>query len=182
MDSRPPRPSDNKPPKPSDMKSKLGKGALFKDRREHRIELRQKITKLKEQINALKAIETEDQAKKVEIEKAISELRIRLKECDMEKDAIENFNHTQFLQNVKDSDQGKDRFSNEEKGNTRFFEHLTNPPIPKDDELKQKEEKPIGDPLLESPNGVVDSAIEEDSQPESPAPKPPLQLPPNTIV
>ena len=61
---------------------------------------------------------------KAEIQEAISDLRIKLKQCDMEKEAIENFNHTQFLNNVKASDQNTDRFTDEKTGNTRFFEHL----------------------------------------------------------
>ena len=83
--SKPLRPSDqpSKPPKPSDRRSKSDKGPLFKDRRTHRIELRKKITELKEQINELKSIETTDEAKKEEIQETISELRITLKEYDM---------------------------------------------------------------------------------------------------
>ena len=123
-DNRPPRPSDNRPPKPSDMKSKTGKGPMFKDRREHRIELRQKTAAVKEEINELKAIETTDEAKQAEIQEAISELRIRLKQCEMEKEAIENFNHTQFIKNKQVSDANSDRFQDEKKGDTRFFDHL----------------------------------------------------------
>ncbi len=126
--SKPLRPSDHptKPPKPSDRRSKSDKGPLFKDRRTHRIELRKKITDLKEQINELKSIETTDEAKKKEIQETISELRITLKECDMEKEAIENFNHTQFIKNKKVSDENTDRYQDEKKGNTRFFDHLKN--------------------------------------------------------
>ena len=123
---KPLRPSDrpSKPLRPSDRRSKSDKGPLFKDRRTHRIELRKKITDLKEQINELKSIETTDEAKKQEIQETISELRITLKECDMEKDAIENFNHTQFIKNKQASDKNSDRFSDEKTGNTRFFDHL----------------------------------------------------------
>ena len=86
--------------------------------------MRKKITELKEQINELKSIETTDEAKKKEIQETISELRITLKECDMEKEAIENFNHTQFIKNKKVSDENTDRFQDEKKGDTRFFDHL----------------------------------------------------------
>ena len=124
--SKPLRPSDrpSKPPRPSDRRSKSDKGPLFKDRRTHRIELRKKITELKEQINELKSIETTDESRKKEIQEAISELRITVKECDMEKEAIENFNHTQFINNKKASDENTDRFQDERKGDTRFFNHL----------------------------------------------------------
>ena len=116
---KPLRPSDNRPPRPSDSKSKT-EGSMFKDRRAHRIELRKKITELKEQINELKVIETSDEAKKVEVQEVISDLRIKLKECDMEKEAIENFNHTQFIKNKKSSEENADRYTDEKTGNTRF--------------------------------------------------------------
>ena len=195
-DNRPPRPSDNRPPKPSDMKSKTGKGPMFKDRREHRIELRKKTTALKEEINELKAIETTDEAKQAEIQEAISELRIRLKQCEMEKDAIENFNHTQFLNNVKASDQNTDRYSDEKTGNTRFFEHLKGSTSSKTEDSESKEsdskggdpflqanqgdDAPKNDPLLESSESSSDDESSETSETKSPPP--PVQLPPNTIV
>ena len=169
---------------------------MFKDRREHRIELRQKTAALKEELNELKAIETDDEAKKTEIQEAISELKILLKQCDMEKEAIENFNHTQFLNNVKASDQNTDRFSDEKTGNTRFFEHLKGGNAPKTvgSESEAPETKatdplikptpavdtPKQDPLLESSESLEGEESSETSAPEKPSPS--FQLPPNTIV
>jgi len=142
---KPLRPSDNRPPKPSDGSSKTEKPALYKDRRAHRIALRQKISAFKEEINELKAIKTTDEVKKAEIKEAISELNIKLKECTIEKEAIENFNHTQFLNNLDASDKGKDRFTDEGTGNTRFFEHLEGSTASKDEESKSA----AGDPFLQ---------------------------------
>ncbi|MGE4551359.1 MAG: hypothetical protein AAEJ57_08205 [Opitutales bacterium] len=169
---------------------------MFKDRREHRIELRQKTSSLKEEINELKAIETTDEAKQAEIQEAISELKIRLKQCEMEKDAIENFNHTQFLNNVKASDQNTDRYTDEKTGNTRFFEHLkgstssgTEDSESKESnskagdpflEVNQGDDTSNADPTLESSESSSDSESSETSETKSPPP--PVQLPPNTIV
>ena len=194
-DNHPPRPSDNRPPRPSDSKSKSGKGPMFKDRREHRIELRKKTAALKEELNELKAIETDDEAKKIEIQEAISELRILLKQCDMEKEAIENFNHTQFLNNVKASDASQDRYKDETTGNTRFFEHLKGSTAPKSEDGQSKESQSKGgdpflqanqgnapkqDPLLQSSESFEGEESSETSEPEEPSTS--FQLPPNTIV
>ena len=166
---KPPRPSDRLPrpsdrlPRPSDGKSKSGKPAFFKDRRTHKIELRQKITKFKEKINELKNIETSDEAKQAEIQEAISELKIKLKHCDMEKEAIESFNHTQFLNNLKASDSNQDRFSDENTGDTRFFEHLKGSTSSKTEES----ETGAGDPFLATETNRVDNDIVSDSLIES---------------
>ena len=137
MDSsprKPLRPSDSRPPKPSDGGSKSEKPALYKDRRAHRIELRQKISAGKEEINELKAIETTDEVKKAEIRERISELHIKLKECTIEKEAIENFNHTQFVNNLENSGKDQSRFKDENTGNTRFFDHLKGSTSPESEE------------------------------------------------
>lgn len=192
MDSsprKPPRPSDRRPPKPSDRGSKSEKPALYKDRRAHRIELRQKISAYKEEINELKAIETTDEVKKAEIRESISALHIKLKECTIEKEAIENFNHTQFLNNLDASAKGKDRFTDEGTGNTRFFEHLQGSTASKDEESKSEP----GDPCLQvnqaddtSPsksrtNPTKETEASETSE-KTKNPPAPVQLPPNTIV
>ncbi|MFP6900984.1 MAG: hypothetical protein VCA36_08570 [Opitutales bacterium] len=189
---KPPRPSDRLP-RPSDGKSKSGKPAFFKDRRTHKIELRQKITKLKEKINELKNIETSDEAKQAEIQEAISELKIKLKHCDIEKEAIENFNHTQFLNNLEASDEGKDRYSDESTGNTRFFEHVQGTTASVSAEPEGEKAKPEpADPFLQSEqvddtppaepeaDPFKEPEASEDSEPNNPPP--PIQLPPNTIV
>ena len=196
MDSsprKPLRPSDSRPPKPSDGSSKSEKPALYKDRRAHRVALRQKISAYKEEINELKAIETTDEVKKAEIKEAISELNIKLKGCTIEKEAIENFNHTQFLNNLDASDKGKDRFSDESTGNTRFFKHLEGSTASKIEETDDKEAKPeSGDPFLQvnqaddtSPSKSTTNPTKETEASETSEtknPPAPVQLPPNTIV
>ncbi|MBT3569035.1 MAG: hypothetical protein HN494_09325, partial [Opitutae bacterium] len=91
----------DEPPKFTGRPPKPGKPPLFKDRRAHRIELRNKISGFKEEINELKAFKTDDESKKAEIQQRMSVLKTRLKECEMEKESIEQFNHTQFVKNVK---------------------------------------------------------------------------------
>ena len=162
MDSsspKPPRPSDrlpkpsDRPLRPSDKKSKGDKGPLYKDRRTHRIELRQKITALKEEINELKAIETDDEEKKAELRERISELHIKVKECTIEKEAIENFNHTQFVNNLEASEEGQDRYTDESTGNTRFFEHLKgSSSAPSEEPEQKKSQSEPADPFLQVPD------------------------------
>ena len=113
------------PPKFTGRPPKPGKPPLFKDRRAHRIELRNKISGFKEEINELKAFKTDDESKKAEIQQKMSVLKTRLKECEMEKESIEQFNHTQFVKNVEKSREDESRFDKESHGQTRFFENLT---------------------------------------------------------
>ena len=115
----------DEPPKPTGRPPKPGKPPLFKDRRAHRIELRNKIAGFKDEINELKAIKTDDESKQAEVQQRMSVLKTRLKECEMEKESIEQFNHTQFVKNVKKSRDDESRFDDESHGNTRFFDNLT---------------------------------------------------------
>jgi hypothetical protein len=116
---------EDDPPKPTGRPPKPGKPPLYKDRRAHRIELRNKISGYKEEINELKNFKTDDESKKVEIEQKMSVLKTRLKECEMEKESIEQFNHTQFVKNVEKSREDESRFDKESHGQTRFFKKLT---------------------------------------------------------
>ncbi len=167
--SKSPRPSDRLPkpsdrlPKPSDRSSNAGKAPLYKDRRAHRIELRQKITKFKEEINELKEFETEDEEKKAAVQERISELKIRLKECVIEKEAIGNFNHTQFMNNLDASGESQSRFNDESTGNTRFFDQLKESTASKDEESKGV----TGDPFLANETNLADDAVNPDSLIES---------------
>ena len=92
---------EDDPPKPTGRPPKPGKPPLYKDRRAHRIELRNKISGYKQEINELKNFKTDDESKKVEIEQKMSVLKTRLKECEMEKESIEQFNHDHFLENLE---------------------------------------------------------------------------------
>jgi len=163
--SKPLRPSDRLP-KPSDKSSETAKRALYKDRRTHRIELRQKITKFKEEINELKEFETDDDEKKAAVQERLSELKIRLKECVIEKEAIENFNHTQFMNNLDASGQSQSRFEDENTGNTRFFDHLKGSTSSKAEESKGV----AGDPFLANGTNQLDNAVNPDSLMESSEP------------
>jgi septal ring factor EnvC (AmiA/AmiB activator) len=114
----------DEPPKPTDRPPKPENPPLFKDRRALRIELRNKISEFKDEINELKAIKTDDESKQAEIQQRMSVLKTRLKECEMEKESIEQFNHTQFVKNVKKSREDESRFEEESSGNSRFYENL----------------------------------------------------------
>ncbi len=196
-----------KPPKPGDRPPKPGKPPLYKDKRTHRIELRQKIAAFKEEINELKAIETEDEGKQAEIQEKMSVLKIRLKECAMEKEAIENFNHTQFVKNVEKSREDESRYDEEDRGNTRFFGDLTknadsedanpdsrwdlgeeekNEGEPSDAFLstEQEPEAPPAQDEVESNETPSEEENPEESEEEAEteAPLPQIEIPPNTIV
>jgi hypothetical protein len=191
----------DEPPKPTGRPSKPGKPPLFKDRRAHRIELRNKISGFKEEINELKAFKTDDESKKAEIQQKMSVLKTRLKECEMEKESIEQFNHTQFVKNVEKSREDESRFDKESHGQTRFFENLTKDAESEDTTVDSgwdstgDDKKEATDALLEevkpeevsSPEPEVQSteppAKEEKSEEvESEAPLPQIEIPPNTIV
>ena len=189
------------PPKFSGRPPKPGKPPLFKDRRAHRIELRNKISGFKEEINELKTFKTDDESKKDEIQQKMSLLKTRLKECEMEKESIEQFNHTQFVKNVEKSREDESRFDKESHGQTRFFENLTkgteseDTPVdarwdPNGDDNKEATDASIEEAKPEevsSPESEVQStepSTEEETSPkvETEAPLPPIEIPPNTIV
>jgi hypothetical protein len=191
----------DEPPKPTGRPPKPGKPPLFKDRRAHRIELRDKISGFKEEINELKTFKTDDESKKAEIQQRMSALKTRLKECEMEKESIEQFNHTQFVKNVKKSREDESRFDKESHGQTRFFEHLTKDAESEDTTVDSKsastvdDNKEATDALLEeakpedvsSPEPEVQSTeplTEEETSPkvETEAPLPQIEIPPNTLV
>lgn len=189
------------PPKFTGRPPKPGKPPLFKDRRAHRIELRNKISGFKEEINELKTFKTDDESKKDEIQQKMSVLKTRLKECEMEKESIEQFNHTQFVKNVEKSREDESRFDKESHGQTRFFDNLTkgaeseNTPLdagwnPTGDENKEatdaliEEAKPKEVSSADSEVQSIDSSTEEDTSPkvETEVPLPQIEIPPNTIV
>jgi len=189
------------PPKFTGRPPKPGKPPLFKDRRAHRIELRNKISGFKEEINELKTFKTDDESKKDEIQQKMSVLKTRLKECEMEKESIEQFNHTQFVKNVEKSREDESRFDKESHGQTRFFENLTkgteseDTPVdarwdPNGDDNKEATDASIEEAKPEevsSPESEVQStepSTEEETSPkvETEAPLPPIEIPPNTIV
>ena len=182
------------PPKFSGRPPKPGKPPLFKDRRAHRIELRNKISRFKEEINELKTFKTDDESKKAEIQQKMSVLKTRLKECEMEKEAIEQFNHTQFVKNVEKSREDESRFDKESHGQTRFFENLAKDAESEDttvdsgwDSSRDGNAEPPDDvPEVEKEEEVSSSespAKEEKSEEvESEAPLPQIEIPPNTIV
>jgi hypothetical protein len=191
----------DEPPKFTGRPPKPGKPPLFKDRRTHRIELRNKISGFKEEINELKAFKTDDESKKAEIQQRMSVLKTRLKECEMEKESIEQFNHTQFVKNVKKSREDESRFDKESHGQTRFFENLTKDAESEDTsedsrwdssgddnakpadaflEVEKEEEVSLGETGVES----SEPPTEEETSPkvETEAPLPQIEIPPNTIV
>ena len=189
------------PPKFSGRPPKPGKPPLFKDRRAHRIELRNKISGFKEEINELKTFKTDDESKKDEIQQKMSVLKTRLKECEMEKESIEQFNHTQFVKNVEKSREDESRFDKESHGQTRFFENLTKGAESEDTPLDAgwnptgDDNKEATDPLIEEakPKEVsstesevqsTESSMEEETSPkvETEVPLPQIEIPPNTIV
>ena len=189
------------PPKPTGRPPKPGKPPLFKDRRAHRIELRNKISGFKEEINELKTFKTDDESKKAEIQQKMSVLKTRLKECEMEKESIEQFNHTQFVKNVEKSREDESRFDKESHGQTRFFENLTKDAESEDTTVDSVWDS-SGDGNAEPPDAVLEVEKEEEvssSEPEaessespakeekseeveSEAPLPQIEIPPNTIV
>ena len=191
----------DEPPKFTGRPPKPGKPPLFKDRRVHRIELRNKISGFKEEINELKAFKTDDESKKAEIQQRMSVLKTRLKECEMEKESIEQFNHTQFVKNVEKSREDESRFDKESHGQTRFFENLTKDAESEDTtvdsgwdstgddnakpadaflEVEKEEEVSLGETGVES----SEPPTEEETSPkvETEAPLPQIEIPPNTIV
>ena len=189
------------PPKFTGRPPKPGKPPLFKDRRAHRIELRNKISGFKEEINELKTFKTDDESKKDEIQQKMSVLKTRLKECEMEKESIEQFNHTQFVKNVEKSREDESRFDKESHGQTRFFENLTkgaeseDTPIdagwnPNGDDNKEatdaliEEAKPEEVSSTEEEVQSTESSTEEETSPkvETELPLPQIEIPPNTIV
>ena len=188
----------DEPPKFTGRPPKPGKPPLFKDRRAHRIELRNKISGFKEEINELKAFKTDDESKKAEIQQKMSILKTRLKECEMEKESIEQFDHTQFVKNVKKSREDESRYDEESHGQTRFFENLTKDSESEDSsedsrwdssgddnakpadaflEVEKEEEVSLGVESSEPPT-------EEETSPkvETESPLPQIEIPPNTIV
>ena len=188
----------DEPPKFTGRPPKPGKPPLFKDRRAHRIELRNKISGFKEEINELKAFKTDDESKKAEIQQKMSILKTRLKECEMEKESIEQFDHTQFVKNVKKSREDESRYDEESHGKTRFFENLTKDSESEDSsedsrwdssgddnakpadaflEVEKEEEVSLGVESSEPPT-------EEETSPkvETESPLPQIEIPPNTIV
>ena len=189
------------PPKFTGRPPKPGKPPLFKDRRAHRIELRNKISGFKEEINELKTFKTDDESKKAEIQQKMSVLKTRLKECEMEKESIEQFNHTQFVKNVKKSREDESRFDKESHGQTRFFENLTKDAESEDTTVDSgwdssgDDNKEVTDALIEEakPEEVssseaevqsTESPEEKETSPkvETEAPLPQIEIPPNTIV
>ncbi len=189
------------PPKFTGRPPKPGKPPLFKDRRAHRIELRNKISGFKEEINELKTFKTDDESKKDEIQQKMSLLKTRLKECEMEKESIEQFNHTQFVKNVEKSREDESRFDKESHGQTRFFENLTKGAESEDTPLDAgwnpngDDNKEATDPLIEEakPKEVsstesevqsTESSTEEETLPkvETEVTLPQIEIPPNTIV
>lgn len=191
----------DEPPKFTGRPPKPGKPPLFKDRRAHRIELRNKISGFKEEINELKTFKTDDESKKAEIQQKMSVLKTRLKECEMEKESIEQFNHTQFVKNVEKSREDESRFDKESHGQTRFFENLTKDAESEDTTVDSVWDS-SGDGNAEPPDAVLEvekeeevSSIEPEAESsespakeekseevESEAPLPQIEIPPNTIV
>ena len=124
----------------------------------------------------------------------------------MEKEAIENFNHTQFVKNVKKSREAESRYDEEDRGNTRFFRNLTKDPDSEDDiadsrwdlgedektegepldallSTEQDPEVPPAEPMVESSEAPTEGEKpEEDEEAETEAPLPQIEIPPNTIV
>ena len=115
----------------------------------------------------------------------------------MEKESIEQFNHTQFVKNVEKSREDESRYDEESHGKTRFFENLT-----KGAEAESTSEdsrwdssgddnKEVTDALIEEakPEEVssseaevqsTESSTEKETSPEAPLPQ--IEIPPNTIV
>lgn len=163
--------------------------------------MRNKISGFKEEINELKTFKTDDESKKAEIQQKMSVLKTRLKECEMEKESIEQFNHTQFVKNVEKSREDESRFDKESHGQTRFFENLTKDAESEDTTVDSVWDS-SGDGNAEPPDAVLEvekeeevSSIEPEAESsespakeekseevESEAPLPQIEIPPNTIV
>ena len=142
-------------------------------------------------MSELKNLETSDEAKQAEIQEQISELKIKLKYCVMEKEAIENFNHTQFLNNLKASDQNQTRFTDENTGNTRFFDNVKASSPSKAEESKPEppdssitEHKPEETLAVDKESeSSSDSESVDSSETQSTDPSPPrMDIPPNIII
>ena len=163
--------------------------------------MRNKISGFKEEINELKTFEVDDESKKAEIQQRMSILKTRLKECEMEKESIEQFNHTQFVKNVEKSREDESRFDKESHGQTRFFENLTKDAESEDTTVDSvwdssgDDNKEVTDALIEEakPEEVssseaevqsTESPEEKETSPkvETEAPLPQIEIPPNTIV
>lgn len=125
----------------------------------------------------------------------------------MEKEAIENFNHTQFVKNVQKSREDESRYDEEARGNTRFFGNLTKNANSGDGSVDsrrnlEKDEKTEGEaadvtlsPEQEPEALPAQNEVESNETPserEKPeeteeeaateAPLPQIEIPPNTIV
>ena len=119
----------------------------------------------------------------------------------MEKESIEQFNHTQFVKNVKKSREDESRYDEESHGKTRFFENLTKGAESESTSEDSRwdssgdDNKEVTDALLAeakpeevpSPDPEVQSTeppTEEETSPkvETEAPLPQIEIPPNTIV
>jgi hypothetical protein len=183
----------DEPPKALGKPLKPSKPPLFKDRRAHRIELRNKISTIKEEIKELKSTKEEDESKQIESQKKMSILITRLKESEMEKESIEQFNHTQFVKNVEKSREAESRYDKESQGTNNFFE---------DSVMNSQTEHSVTDLLRDDhdkTNSIVDlqrekeqeispselevqptSSLVEEEVPEDILPQ--IEIPPNTIV
>ena len=115
----------------------------------------------------------------------------------MEKESIEQFNHTQFVKNVEKSREDESRFDKESHGQTRFFENLTKDAESEDTTVDSgwdstgDDNKEATDALIEEakPEEVssseaevqsTESSTEKETSPEAPLPQ--IEIPPNTIV
>ncbi len=173
--------NDSCPPRPSDRIEK-GNPPLYKDKRQHKIDLRIKIGKIKEEIAVLKSITTENEKKKEEIETKIFRLKSRLKECQMEKEAIDQYNHTQFIKNIKNSREAEARFDNESNEKRDFFEANQIDKTRQDNDESQEN----GFSLVDDANELGSAAEEKsernsDNQPE-PHAEDTIEINPNTMV
>jgi hypothetical protein len=133
----------------------------------------------------------------------MSVLKTRLKECEMEKESIEQFNHTQFVKNVEVSREDESRFDKEIRGETRFFNNLTKNeesentiadsllnPSGNDStklpdsvmEVDVEDETSLVEPLEETGSGEPPEKKENEDEVETEASLPPIEIPPNTIV
>ena len=119
----------------------------------------------------------------------------------MEKESIEQFNHTQFVKNVKKSREDESRYDEESHGQTRFFENLTKDSESEDSsddsrwdssgddnakpadaflEVEKEEEVSLGETGVESSEPPAEEETSPKVETESPLPQ--IEIPPNTIV
>ncbi len=172
---------DSCPPKPSDRVEK-GNPPLYKDKRQHKIDLRIKIGKIKEEISDLRSITTENEKKREEIETKIFRLKSRLKECQMEKEAIDQYNHTQFIKNIKNSREAEARFDNESNEKCDFFEANQIDRNRRENDKSQED----GFSLVVDTNELVSSEEEKSAQNSENPPEPHsediIEINPNTMV